>query len=419
LILSTNKIETNKADTTFFYGYVVVMAAFVIFLVVFGIHYAFGVFLKPLLAEFGWGRAITSGAFSLSWLLQGLSAIVMGRLNDRYGPRIVLTLCGILLSSGFLLTTRIHAGWQLYLTYGVLVGVGTGGVYVPLISTIARWFIARRSTMTGIAVSGMGLGTFLLSPVANYLISIYNWRTAYTILGIALFAVILLAVQFLRRAPEVMRQVPYGHSEKFKDQFRDESKIFSLKEAAFTRSFWLVFGMFFCFGFCFSAVMVHIAPHATDIGKSSSAAAGLVASIGIASIAGKILLGGLGDRTGNRKIYMICFSMMAASLLWLTPAREAWLIYLFAIVFGLAYGGNATSQSPLVASLFGLQSHGLIMGTVNNGFTIGATLGPVACGSLFDLIGDYRAAFLVISAVAVAGLIFTLFLKPPKAFRLP
>ena len=413
------KAQSNDTDTTFFYGYVVVTAAFVIYLVVFGIHYAFGVFLKPLLAEFGWGRAITSGAFSLSWLLQGLSSILMGRLNDKYGPRMVLTLCGILLSAGFLLTTRIQAGWQLYLTYGVLIGVGTGGVYVPLVSTIARWFTARRSTMTGIAVSGVGFGTFLFSPVANRLISAYDWRTSYTILGIALLGVILLAVQFLRRDPQAMGQVPYSHHGKPKHRPPDEGKLYSLKEAALTREFWLVFGLFFCFGFCHLAVMVHIAPHATDMGKSPSMAAGLVACIGIASIAGKILLGGLGDRRGNKTIYLIGFSMMTVSLLWLIHAREAWVLYSFAIVFGLAYGGNAASQSPLVATLFGLRSHGLILGAVNNGFTIGATLGPVAIGSLFDLMGDYRAAFLVIAAVAVAGLILTLFLKPQKPLQLP
>jgi MFS family permease len=338
----------------------------------------------------------------------------MGRLNDRYGPRTVLTLCGILLSAGLLLTTQIQAGWQIYLTYGVLIGFGTGGVYVPLVSTIARWFLARRSTMTGIAVSGIGLGTFLFSPVANHLLSIYDWRTSYAVLGILLLAVILLAAQFLRRDPLAIGQLPYGHHEETESQFGQETRTFSLGKAALTREFWFVFSMFYCFGFCFSAIMVHIAPHATDIGKSPSTAANLVACMGMASIAGKILLGGLGDRSGAPTIYLIGFSMMAGALLWLTPAREAWGLYLFAAVFGLAYGGNATSQSPLVATLFGLQSHGLIMGAVNNGFTVGAALGPVAVGSLFDLMGDYRAAFLVIAAVAVAGLVLTLFLRPQK-----
>jgi MFS family permease len=408
----------NETGTKFFYGYIIVIAAFIIYLAVFGVHYAFGVFLKPMLTEFGWSRAITSGAFSLSWLMQGVSAIVMGKLNDRYGPRVVLTICGILVSSGFLMTTQIDARWQLYLFYGGFIGSGTGGVYVPLVSTIARWFISRRNTMTGLAVSGIGFGTFLFSPVANYLISVYNWRTSYTILGITLMVIILVATQFLRRDPEKMGQLPHDSQESIEIK-QDDERVYSLKEAVMTREFWLVFAMFFCFGFCFSSIIVHIAPHATDIGKSTATAAGLVATIGIASITGKVLFGRIGDRIGNKSIYMICFSMMVFSLLWLTPTRQALLLYLFAVVFGLAYGGNATSQSPLVATLFGLQSHGIIMGTVNNGFTVGATLGPFVSGALFDKMGDYEAAFLMSAFLSFMGLMLSILLKPKKALNVP
>jgi MFS family permease len=408
----------NETGTKFFYGYIIVIAAFIIYLAVFGVHYAFGVFLKPMLTEFGWSRAITSGAFSLSWLMQGVSAIVMGKLNDRYGPRVVLTICGILVSSGFLMTTQINARWQLYLFYGGFIGSGTGGVYVPLVSTIARWFTSRRNTMTGLAVSGIGFGTFLFSPVANYLISVYNWRTSYTILGITLMVIILVATQFLRRDPEKMGQLPYESQESIEIK-QDDERVYSLKEAVMTREFRLVFAMFFCFGFCFSSIIVHIAPHATDIGKSTATAAGLVATIGIASIAGKVLFGRIGDRIGNKSIYMICFSMMVFSLLWLTPTRQALFLYLFAVVFGLAYGGNATSQSPLVATLFGLQSHGIIMGTVNNGFTVGATLGPFVSGALFDKMGDYEAAFLINAFLSFMGLMLSILLKPKKALSVP
>lgn len=410
-MLLQERAQSSEAGRKFFYGYVVVASAYLILFFVFGVHYTFGVFLKPILAEFGWGRAVTSGAFALSWLVQGVSAVLMGRLNDRYGPRVVLTISGILIAAGILTTTRITAGWHLYLTYGVLIGIGTGGVYVPLASTIARWFIARRGTMTGIAMSGIGLGTFLLSPMANYLISVYSWRTAYTILGVSLLAVVILVVQLLRRDPEQVGQLPYGHAENLENNSGGEDGGYSLKDAALRREFWIAFGMFFSFGFCFSAVIVHIAPHATDIGKSTSVAAGLVASIGISSIAGKVLLGALGDKIGSKAIYIIGFCLMAASLLWLMLTRETWLLSLFAVTFGLAYGGNGTSQSPLVASLFGLKYHGVILGTVNNGFTIGATVGPVACGALFDLMGDYRAAFLIITVVAVSGLILTLLLN--------
>ena len=401
----------KEADPTFFYGYVVVAAAWIILVAAFGVHYAFGIFLKPMLAEFGWGRAVTSGAYSLSWLVQGLSAVIMGRINDRYGPRIVLTICGILLAAGLLLTTRIGAGWHLYLSYGVLIGIATGGLYVPVASTITRWFIARRNIMTGLVVSGIGLGTFLLSPVANYLIDRYDWRTSYIILGIFVFVVIVSAAQFLRRDPAQMGLRPYGHNETNEYKLPGEGRGCSLKEAFRMRAFWILFGLFICFGFSVMAIMVHIAPHATDIGKSPAAAANLVASIGVASIFGKIMLGILGDRVGNRTVFVFSFALMAASLFWLVPVKETLFLFLFAIAFGFAYGGSATSQSPLLASLFGLRSHGLIFGVVNNGFTIGATLGPVAAGALFDLTGSYRLAFFMLAAVAVFGLGLTIWLK--------
>jgi MFS family permease len=115
---------------------------------------------------------------------------------------------------------------------------------------------------------------------------------------------------------------------------------------------------------------------------------------------------------GNRNVYIICFILVAASLLWANRTKETWVLYLFVIAFGLAYGGGSASQSPLVATFFGLKSHGLIMGTVNNGCTIGTTIAPLATGYLFDLTGSYRVAFLVVAAIAVIGLALTIALKP-------
>jgi len=412
------KRENSQSNTTgsdFFYGYVVVTAAVVIFGVAFGVHYAFGIFFKPILSEFGWSRALTSGAFSLSWLLQGVSSIIMGRLNDRYGPRVVLVLSGSLVAGGYLLTTRINAAWQLYMFYGVLVGFGLGGIYVPLISTIARWFVARRSAMTGIAVAGIGIGTFLIPLVANQLISIYDWRTAYSLLGIAVLIVIVLASLFLKKDPAQTGQFPDGRSDIGEYQRQKEDAGYSLKEALYTRQFWLVCGIFFCFGFFTYAILVHISPHATDLGLSTTTAARFVATIGVASMIGKVLLGNLGDRIGNRNVYIICFILVAASLLWANRTKEAWVLYLFVFAYGLAYGGGSASQSPMVATLFGLKSHGLIMGTVNNGSTIGATIAPLVTGYLFDVTGSYRAAFLLVALIALIGLALSITLKPKMA----
>ena len=347
-------------EPQFFYGYIVVVAAFLIMMVMFGVYYAFGVFFKPVLAEFGWTRAMTSGAFSLSWIVSGLLAIVMGRLTDRFGPRLVMTLCGFFLGLGYLLVAQISAVWQLYLFYGVIIGIGMGGAFVPLMSTVARWFVKRRGMMTGIVVAGVGMGSLIAPPVASRLIATYDWRLSYIILGSIILVVVVLLAQLLRRDPTQVRQVPYSENEE--QGFKPETEGFSLKEAVCTKQFWLVSAMFGCFGFCALAIMVHIVAHATELGISAASAANILATIGGMGIVGRVVLGTAADRIGNRQAFIIGFIFMSAALFWLMPATEAWMLYLFAAVFGFGYGGCATSESPLVAELFGLSSHGLIMG---------------------------------------------------------
>ena len=124
-----------------FYGYIVVAASFLIYMVMWGTYYTFGIFFKPFLVEFGWTRAMTSGAYSLSLILHGLLGIVAGKLTDRFGPRVVVTACGLLLGSGYLLMSQVSAIWQLYLFYGVIIGIGISGGFIPLVSTVARWFV--------------------------------------------------------------------------------------------------------------------------------------------------------------------------------------------------------------------------------------------------------------------------------------
>ena len=407
--------QPSGAEPRFFYGYIVVMVSTVVLVVIFAVHYSFGVFFKPMLNEFGWTRAMTSGAYSLSWILQGVSAIVSGGLTDRLGPRLVITLYGLLTGLGFLLTSQISTIWHLYLFYGVIVGIGIGGIFVPLTSTVARWFIARRNTMTGIVVAGVGIGTLVGAPVANQLISTYDWHVSYMIMGSIVLIVVVSAAQFLRRDPSKMGQVPYGYHESEEQGQKIVTKGLSLRESACTWQFWVVFAMFLSFGFCLYVIIVHIAPHATDLGISAASAANFLATIGAASIVGKVVMGNAGDRIGNKYVYVICFILLSASLFWLMSVTEVWMFYLFAIVFGFAYGGIATSMSPLVATLFGIRSLGLIFGATNNGFTIGATIGPFVAGYIFDVTSSYRLAFLLSGVIAALGLISTLALKPIRS----
>ena len=218
--------------------------------------------------------------------------------------------------------------------------------------------------MTGIVVTGMGIGTLIGAPVANWLISAYDWRTAYIILGSTVLAVIVLVAQLLKRDPTQVGQLPYGENGGEGHGLGLETPGFSLKEAIHTKQLWLVSSMFFCFGFSALAIIVHIAPHVTELGISATTAANIMAAFGGASIVGMVAMGSTADRIGNRRAFIVGFILISAVLLWLIPATQVWMLYLFATVFGLAFGTIAASESPLVAALFGLRSHGLIMGVM-------------------------------------------------------
>lgn len=407
-----NSLSAVTKKPQFFYGYVVVLAAFFIMVLMYGTLYTFGVFFKPLSTEFGWTSAVTSGAYSLAVILMGVSGIVMGRLTDRFGSRIVMTFCGFFFGLGYLLMSQVSAIWQLYLFYGVAVGIGMGGAFVPMLSTVARWFVKRRGMMTGFVVAGIGIGTIIFPPVANWLISSYGWRTSYIIIGIIALVFIILAAQFLRRDPRQIGQLPYGENEAREEDLNLPATGFSVREAIGTGQFWMLFGTFFCLGFCLNTIMVHVVPHATELGISATIAAGILAVIGGLSIVGRIVVGSVADRMGNKLPLIIDFVLISGVLFWLVAAKELWMLYLFAIIFGFAYGGVVTLESPLVAELFGLSSHGAILGIAAFGFTVGGAIGPVLAGRLFDIMGSYQVDFLVCAVIAVIACILAFLLRP-------
>ena len=144
---------------------------------------------------------MTSGAYSGSQIMRGLGGIIMGRLNDRIGPRIVLTMCALLAGLGFLLMYFIHSLWQFYVFYTLMIGIGLSGFWVPLLSTVARWFSAKRALMSGIVGTSVGLATLAGAPLATILLSIFGWRVSFLIMGFSILLIIPISAQFLRREP--------------------------------------------------------------------------------------------------------------------------------------------------------------------------------------------------------------------------
>ena len=403
--------ESARGQPRLFYGYIMVAAALFIMTIIFGAYHSFGVFFNPVLAEFGWARSLISGAFSLSTLMAGLFGTIMGWVNDKLGPRIVLSICGCIFCVGMVLMSRLTGILQLYLLYGILIGIAIGGCFVPLTSTTIKWFDRRRSMMTGIVTSGIGMGTLIMPPIANWLILNNGWRLSYIILGCALFIFVVPVAQILRRDPYQIGQLPYGFRKLKILESEPVSAGHNVLEAAKTRQFWLLFCAFFCGGFCFYAIVVHVAPHAIVLGLSSTSAATILATLGGMNILGKVVLGTIADRIGNKHIIVLGFVLMAVALFWLVFSTELLELYLFAIMFGFAMGGVGVSEAPLVASIFGLRSHGSIFGIIDPGLTLGATISSFLAGYIFDATQSYQVAFLICAGAAIIGLLMSTMMK--------
>jgi len=404
--------STGSKKPRLFYGYIIVWLAFLIILVMYGTLYSFGVFFKPVLTELSWTRAVTSGAYSLNYLLLGGVGIAMGRLNDKFGPRVIVVISGSLLGLGYLLMSQISAIWQLYLFYGVMIGIGMSGGFVPMASTVARWFVKRRGLMTGILVSGLGIGTVVMPLLASGLMFNYGWRISYVIVGIIALVVLLLVAQFLRRDPSQVGQLPYGESEVKQESLNSQVKGLPFQEVIHTKQFWMLCTVFFCHGVGQQATFVHIVPHAIDVGIPPIIAARILAVIGGLTIIGTLGIGSVIDRIGSKRALIIVLILVTIALLWLAVGKQLWELYLSAAIFGFAFGGIVTAESPIVAEFFGLRAHGTILGMVIFALTIGCATGPLFAGMIFDMANSYYLAFLTCVVLSIVALILTSVLKP-------
>jgi MFS family permease len=394
------------------HGYDIVAIALLIIIVVYGTRFSFGVFFKPILNEFDWTRTLTSSAFTVSLLFSAAGQIFMGRLNDKSGPRMVVIISSIMLGLGYLLMSCLNNAWELYLFYSVFIGLGMSGPFVALLSTIARWFVKRRGMMTGIVIAGTGIGTLIGSPISNWLISTYEWRLSYVILGVAVIVICILAAQVLRRNPQPKGLLPDPENINQFNISNINAQGFTIKETIHTNQFWMVMVMFFCLGYCMMGMSVHIVPHITDLGISSATAAGILGVMGASNGIGCIALGGIADRIGSRHVCIISFILIAVGSFWLLAVNEVWMLYLCAVVFGLGLGGGAPVESTIIAELFGMKAHGAILGVVSGFCTLGGALGPFLMGYLFDLNGNYQIAFLFCAGLGILGLIVSLLLRP-------
>ena len=399
----------------YLYGHVIAASCFCIQAVGIGTYLSYGVLFNPLIDEFGWSRASISGAASMAFLLMGFLGIGVGKLNDRMGPRILMTVSGIFFGLGYFLMSRLEAIWQLYLFFGVIFGIGLSTIDVIALSTIARWFVRKRGIVTGIVKVGTGFGQMVIPFLASVLIIRYGWRSSCVIIGVAMLIILVAIAQLLRRDPGQMGLAPDGAASGSKDGPVSDIEGLSLREAVRTRQFWTICASMLAILFCLLTVMVHIVPYAQEMNVSPTRAASVLSTIAGVSMAGRFISGIAIDRIGSKRVIIFCFILLVAGLLWLQIATELWMLYLFAVVYGVAHGGFFTAFSPLIAEFFGIKFHGSLFGVAMFSGNLGGSLGPITAGYVFDITGAYAGAIWICTVVAIFGFVLLTLLKPAVA----
>jgi len=395
-----------------YYGYTVVTACFFMQGVAIGAMVTYGVFLKYLQTEFGWSRAFISGASSVVLVLMGAFGVLFGRLNDTLGPRRILLVSGLFLACGYFLMSQLHVGWQLYVFYGLFVGIGLSSHDIVTLSTVARWFKKRRGMMTGVVKAGTGTGQFLIPLVASSLILTTGWRNTYLVIGAVILVVYIVASRLVRRSPEDMGLLPDGGLESDGTDAQATGLLFG--QAVRTPQLWFCSLAYPFITFGTMTILVHIVAHGSDIGMSPTNAAAVVSTIGAVSVAGRLAVGAVGDRIGNRRAFLLWFVFLLSALVWLLFASSGWMLFVFAVVYGFAHGGFYTVLSPTVAELFGLRAHGAIFGFIYFWGTIGGAVGPVVSGWIFDSQQSYDTAFTILLGLALLALVLMLRVRPVK-----
>lgn len=414
---NTTDLKIDKGH--FYYGWIVLAACVLILTTSYGIRYSYGVFFNSLEEEFGWTRALTSGIFSAYMLLCSLCAFLGGWASDRYGARKVVIVLGCFAFISLTLTSQANTLWHLFLSYSLLLAIGTGPVYAIVMATATKWFIRRRGLALAIVGTGVGLSTLITAPLSAYLIGSYGWRASYVILAFIALCIFIPCAVLLKRVPrEVVTSNSVAKPGNSKSNYANEPKSnerreFTLLQAIKTGSLWIMFSIWFLYAACFFIITTHIVPHAIDLGFTSMLAASLLSITGLANVPGRILLGMASDRFGKKRIAVICALFMGAAMLWLTESTSLWMLYLFAAVFGTANGGLSPPLLAIVADNYGARHIGAIFGILEIGWATGAAVTPALAGYIFDITGSYYFAFLLGMLAMLIIVVLVLLQKTP------
>jgi len=421
-----------------YWGWVVVLGAFLMLSLNYGARYSFGIFVKPMFLEYQWPMSIISLGASINIVMYALSGIASGWLLDRMAPRWIMTCGAIVTALGFFLASFTKSPAGLYLSYGVLCGLGGAGIgLVVSSSSVGKWFVKKQGMAMGIATMGIGFGTMALTPLAGYITKHYDWRTGFLTLGaIILVAGISISQTLMRKShPEDCGIIPDNESNgENGEQTENNSEKLSMKALLRNHRYWILALFFGIEAVVFMSAFVHQVAYAVNSGVEKVAAAASLGAIGIAGLCGRFFFGWFSDKIKSARIAAIVgIFIMAAGMFILSKMTTAKGLYLYALVFGFGYGSFAPLMPVLISEQFGRHILGSAYGSMNffvmgiggsaygsmNFFVmgIGGGLGPLIGGFIFDAFGTYTYVWLFNMVALIIVSFFMMALRKSESMQ--
>jgi MFS family permease len=402
----TAESPQGKNRVRLFYGWIIAGTILTVWAISIGPRMSYSIFLLPLIQEFDASRSAISGVFSLHMAFYAAGGWVLGILLDRIGPKRIIAWSTVGWALVLMATSQIESIWQLYLVYGILGGIGTGGLaYVANNTLISRWFVRYRGLASGIAQAGVPLGTASFGALSQVGITSVGWRTTHLLFGLGILLVAVPLILLVHRDdPREMGLTPDGLP-------REEPAVASRPRPStaaigFPRGYWLIFLANFFRGLTMYAILIHQVPYLVDVGFSKMAAAAYFSTGALLAVPIGFLAGALSDRIGRLRTYGGIAGSYAFGILCLLLTRDPSHIvtlWLYVVACGLALGGTSSVYAAFLTDRLQGPRLGFLLGLQNIGFGIGAMLGPYLAGAAFDILGGYTLIFLCMAAGIVAS----------------
>jgi MFS family permease len=373
-----------------------------------------GLFIAPLLKQFGWGRTQVSLLFAVLALASGVSAPLAGRLLERVEARLIIASGAMLSGVGLAAASRANSFGPMLFAYALL-GLGLGlSTFVPTALVVSNWFGERRGVALGIVMGGQSLGGMVMAPAVSYAIAAWGWRAGELVLAVPMFLVVTpLVLGFVRSHPPETPRADAETQGSGRDIFADLPGL-EVAEALRTRSFWMIVLAQFFFPLAGAGAFVHMVAYLIGIGYGSAAAALSLSLVLLFATIGQPLMGIVADRIGGRVSLALAFGMLAVSLVMLLAASRIAILGLFILVFGLIIAGPIVLVPLVVAESLGVRRYGSLMGLVGFPFTLGLALGPLAAGAIYDLSASYASAFELCAVISIVGVAASLVCVPAE-----